>query len=499
MRRRILSVLPCLLASVTFVPPAAAAKLVGWDVSITAFTSHAEVPNVSDGLWVDEQTNTSLFEVGAAVVLICRYAYQKVGAPQNFKPFDIGIFSLDGAGVAEKHDVKKFDPIAAPNGVANALWVPKQAGTFQFRCEFNGVDENSQDDGRTLTIKVVPKSDSAYQGSFPAPAPVIVAPVKGTMFRLEPGARLYLRVTLPDTPFANAKNIAAYAIATPYDESWHIDVMRRGTGATSYVENEVAAFAGPLTSLEIGGIAGKQLTAQWFEQHGGVGPYRIRAYLTQQVQSGTRVGAKVSVDFDVLPESTTMAIPKPGDSPAIAGGVTVPPPPGSHTREVGPVKKPGGPKEMTSPGLILPLPDLVAEKQKYEIAGVVPTWDISTTVDEKAAVHAQNGHCFFKMKLYVRNEGAAPSGSFMAALRADEAGTAAVIRGRSIAPRGVATFEQVVELQAGDNHLTFTIDPHFDVKEADESNNKQAMRVWVKGKCLRAKPRVARAAVAFRN
>jgi hypothetical protein len=469
-------------------PLAGAEKLVGWNVSIVSFTSHADVPAVSGGMWINAQTETSLFQVGEPVTLVCPYSYQQIGAPQNFRPFDIGIIALNGGGVAEKHDVTKFDKFAAPNGLAHTVFVPKHAGTFEFLCSFNGVDENNQDDERKLTVKIVPQDDSGYVGSFPAPVPVIVAPVKDANFSLEPGARLYLRVTLPPTPFANVKDIAAYAVATPYDERWHIDILRRGSGATSGFEDEVAAFAGPLTSLEFGSIVGQNLTTQWFEQHGGAGLYRIRVYLTQKVQAFTKAGAQVSVDFEVTPQAKTMSLPKPGHVPAAAGGTAIPPPPGSHTRAVGPVKKPGSLNEAAATDLVVPLPDLVAEKQNYEIAGVVPTWDISTSVDDKAASKVENGRCFFRMKLFVRNAGAAPSGSFMGAVRDDEAGTAAVMQWRSIPPRGVGTVEQLMELRPGDNHLSFTIDPHFEVKESDESNNKQLMRVFVKGKCQRAPP-----------
>jgi hypothetical protein len=478
------------LALATLAPGAGAAKLAGWNVSVASFTSHAEVPDVANGIWVNEQTETTLFQVGSGVVLVCPWKYTTIGPVKNFEPFDVGIFSTQGAnGPVAKLDVKKFDPKGPKGGLVHTLWVPKLPGKFQLHCRSSAVDENPQDNERKLFVLVVPKNGSGSDGSFPAPTPVIEAPKQNALFALEPGARLYLGVTLPDHPFGNAKNIAAYAMATPYEERWHIDVVRRGTGALSAFEDEVAAFAGPLTSLEIGAVAGKQLTTTWFEQHGGPGAYRIRAYLTQQVDSGTRTGPKVSVDFDVTPPAKTLRIPKPGDSPAMAGGVVVPPPPASDTRAPGAVKKPGTVNEVAAPGLILPLPDLAAEKQKYQIAGVIPGWDNNTSVDEQAAVRAENGHCFFKMKLHVRNAGAMASGPFMAALRADEADSGAVMQWRSIAPRATATVEQLVELQAGDNHLSFTIDPHFALKEADESNNKQTMRILVKGKCLKTQRR----------
>lgn len=488
MRRTVVCCTGLVLAALT--PSAQAGKLDGWNVRVTSFSSHADVPDVASGIWVNEQTESTVFQVGAAVVLVCPWQYQAIGPAKNFAPFYVGIFSMQGAGGPATHiEIKKFDPAGPQGGLVQTLWAPKLPGEYELRCKADAIDGNLQDNERKLFIKVVPKDGSRYEGSFPAPAPAIEAPKKGAQFALEPGARLYLRVTLPDKPFANAQNIAAYAQATPYDERWHIDVMRRGTGAQSGFEDEVAAFAGPLTSLDIGGVAAKQLTTHWFEQHGGAGGYRIRAYLTQQLGSGTRVGAKVSVDFDVTPPATTMRIPKPGDAPAAAGGVALPPPPASRTRTPGAVKQPGSVNEVAAPGLILPLPDLAAEKQKYEIAGVAPTWDNSTSVDERAAVRAAAGHCFFRMKLHVRNVGTVPSGPFMAALRADEAGSAAVMQWRSIAPRAIATAGQLVELQAGDNHLSFTIDPHFALKEADESNNKQSMRIFVKGKCLETQRR----------
>jgi hypothetical protein len=134
-------------------------------------------------------------------------------------------------------------------------------------------------------------------GTFKAPAPVIEAPAPGTKFALEPGASLNLRVTLPNTPFGNAANLVAFAAASPEVEHWHIDVLRRGPGSS---EDEASAFAGPLTALQFGEKIGKRLTAEWFGQHGGAGPYRIRAYLSQQGASGSSRGPAVSVDFDVV-------------------------------------------------------------------------------------------------------------------------------------------------------------------------------------------------------
>jgi hypothetical protein len=134
-------------------------------------------------------------------------------------------------------------------------------------------------------------------GTFKAPAPVIEAPAKGARFALEAGASLELRIRLPDAPFGNAANIAAFAAASPEQERWHIDVLRRGPGSS---EEEVSAFAGPLTALRFGENIGKRMTAEWFEQHGGAGPYRIRAYLSQQVGGALNTGAAATVDFDVV-------------------------------------------------------------------------------------------------------------------------------------------------------------------------------------------------------
>jgi len=134
-------------------------------------------------------------------------------------------------------------------------------------------------------------------GTFKSPAPVIEAPTKGAQFALEPGAALKLRIRLPNAPFANAANIVAFAAASPEVESWHIDVLRRGPGAS---EDEASAYAGPLTALQFGEKVGRRLTTEWFEQHGGAGPYRIRAYLSQQVASGLQQGPAASVDFDVV-------------------------------------------------------------------------------------------------------------------------------------------------------------------------------------------------------
>jgi hypothetical protein len=134
-------------------------------------------------------------------------------------------------------------------------------------------------------------------GTFKAPAPVIEAPASGARFALEAGASLELRIRLPDAPFRNAANVAAFAAASPEPVRWHIDVLRRGPGSS---EEEASAFAGPLTALRFGENVGKRMTAEWFGQHGGAGPYRIRTYLSQQVGGALNRGAATTVDFDVV-------------------------------------------------------------------------------------------------------------------------------------------------------------------------------------------------------
>jgi hypothetical protein len=134
--------------------------------------------------------------------------------------------------------------------------------------------------------------------TFKSPVPVIEAPAKGARFALESGASLGIRVTLPDSPFGKAANVVAFAATSPGIERWHIDVLRRG--ASSGEEEEISAYAGPLTALQFGDIVGKRLTTEWFEQNGGVGLYRLRAYLSQQVGDGLQYGPSASVDFEVV-------------------------------------------------------------------------------------------------------------------------------------------------------------------------------------------------------
>ncbi len=134
--------------------------------------------------------------------------------------------------------------------------------------------------------------------TFKSPVPVFEAPAKGARFALEPGASLEVRVTLPDSPFGKAANLAAFAATSPGIERWHIDVLRRG--AAPEEEEEISGYAGPLTALQFGDIVGKRLTTEWFEEHGGAGRYRLRAYLSQQVGDGLQYGPSVSVDFEVV-------------------------------------------------------------------------------------------------------------------------------------------------------------------------------------------------------
>jgi hypothetical protein len=121
------------------------------------------------------------------------------------------------------------------------------------------------------------------------PAPIISAPNEGLKYSLGSKQPLPLNISL-----------ARALSATKEEVTWHIVVLRADSSEGSDFDNEVAEFAGPLTSPQIGLSVVARLTPKWFIDHGGAGRYRLKTFLTRKLASGTATGPASAVTFEVV-------------------------------------------------------------------------------------------------------------------------------------------------------------------------------------------------------
>jgi hypothetical protein len=127
-----------------------------------------------------------------------------------------------------------------------------------------------------------------------------------------------------------------------------------------------------------------------------------------------------------------------------------------------------------------PLPDLAAGSQ-VTIGGKTANWGENVALDASAATRRTNGICAFVLQYSVRNAGSAPAAPFLGAW---SDGTKTWEKQfSSLMPGGSINQNESIDLKAGTQTLTLTLDPRNQVTESNENNNDSRLQVTVTGSC----------------
>jgi hypothetical protein len=170
-------------------------------------------------------------------------------------------------------------------------------------------------------VHAQPKPNEPATGWIPTPH--FTSPGSFQKFTLAPSLVVTLNADIPKTPLLNPGSrsrtgqqfdFVAYAKASPFDEQWHVEIVKFGPGGGSV---SLQTFEAPVTGKNFV----HTLSADWFYAKGGKGKYAARAYLRQGSASGIMTG----VSFEIV-TPVKMSDQKPGNAKAVPG---ILPPPGT--------------------------------------------------------------------------------------------------------------------------------------------------------------------------
>jgi hypothetical protein len=278
---------------------AAVTAMPGWNLQVEFFDTGISIPAGGDVGWlVADETITDVFTEGELIIAYCQYQYAAVKNPKSFMPFTV-TYRMDGQVV----DVEKVTKYEQQHATPLGAFLAPSAGNHLIECRLDVADANSSDNVKTRAITVKAKKPG-IAGDLPAPAPEFLQPQPGQKFWQTAGSRVVLTASVPNEPFGtnnhdpgdhDFSNFFEYSKATIQTEQWHLEVVRIGSGPNSGAEAKVASYAGNLIGLQFAHAVDVALP---------VGRYAARAWLTQQVTAGLRVGPNSRVEFDVLAPAT---------------------------------------------------------------------------------------------------------------------------------------------------------------------------------------------------
>lgn len=130
----------------------------------------------------------------------------------------------------------------------------------------------------------------------------------------------------------------------------------------------------------------------------------------------------------------------------------------------------GGARDLTSAAQLL-------------VGSIATSWGTNVSINDTQAFSRQNGVCQFVIQHGVRNLGSAGSGAFSSIWSNSNAPGSFSRRWGSIAPGGLDTRKDMVELKPGQNILSLTLDNLSQVQETNENNNRLRVVINLTGSC----------------
>jgi len=259
-------------------------------------------------LW---NTIATVFREGEKVGFHCNAGILEKGDEKyNFPIY----FYVDGALVAQ---VSRKDNLEATN---RPVWTATGVGTHTLECRMqSNVGSKANDSANTAFVVkpyVAGEPGVLYtQSSFSGPK--ITSIQSGQKFVLRPDLKISVEALI-----GSASYFVSYTKSSPYDELWHIEIVRRGSGKMSAAETLVTQDSGVISTSKFGTTLG-----EWFMVNAGAGLYAARTYLSQKRPDGYFVGTSDRVEFEVVAPLTlgNAGLQVVQSSPAAASGSAAPP------------------------------------------------------------------------------------------------------------------------------------------------------------------------------
>ena len=248
--------------------------------------------------------SASVFREGDPVGLACNAGGPPVNKDDMYENFRI-FFFVDGKllkSLTRLENAAHSDP---------AIWTATGVGTHALECRVDAkAPGDKANDSASVAVVVKPKVAGEpgvmYYGAFGSTeGPKVTAPKQGERYTLQPDMTIDVIAAVPGGAYTTG-----WAQQTPYDERWHIDVVRRGSGPNSAAEALVMRDTGALTTPKFGTTLG-----EWFVKNGGVGRYAARIYFSQQRPDGYFESASSRIEFEVTERTTDERSNRP---PAVA-------------------------------------------------------------------------------------------------------------------------------------------------------------------------------------
>jgi len=250
-----------------------------YDIWPAPFTMNNE--GVMVVVWSDKAT---VFREDEKVGLKCDTSVQKTDEEKyNFPIY----FYVDGALFAQLSGKDILDPSKMP------VWTAKGVGTHTLECRMKSNIGSKANDSANVALIVKPYIPGEPGVFYPLTfyhGLEFSSPTSGQRFVLRPDLKVNIKVTLH-----GAEYFASYTKSTPYDELWHIEIVRRGSGPMSATETLVVQDSGVISASPFGTTLG-----EWFMANAGAGQYVARAYISQKRPDGYFVTASERVEFEVV-------------------------------------------------------------------------------------------------------------------------------------------------------------------------------------------------------
>lgn len=365
-----------------------AAPAQAWDVSPSFLDAEAVKDKIPGTAALHVLGSPYTFRENTPVRLACGYTYG--GSVVEPPPWKIR-FTVDGKTIGEvpaqtptivTWNSKSSGPTSShvsagkryrnTDFTASITWKASGSGSRTVQCELNpGGSQNEDSPHNNITQITVNVKPSAPLAAGDLPAVDLLLP-GGNRFGIGPATSIGVLVKIKPKAVDGEPDFLAYTQASPFEERWHIEIVRSGKGGFGAYESPVGEFSGPVKTLQQSIV----LTSAWLGQHNaGPGKYRARAYLSQSVRGVNVTGPNDSIEFELTAPETVnrglapaaTAMPAPGKRP-------LPTPPVPATRAGTPVPTPQQPADGTTlPGRPAPVsPAGTATRQPATAAPATP-------------------------------------------------------------------------------------------------------------------------------
>lgn len=287
-----------------------------WDAAPTGFLimdPPATVATANAAAAAGQQS----FDEGTPLRLGCYYQYQSgtdVPPPWRIE------FAVDGESVGSVHaknpkiatitkskeyvstegitsETSKTHQLVAEAYYAEVKWTAAGDGPRAVQCLLNpdkvGGEKNVDNNIAQQTI-TVRRLKALSRGGLP---PVDLNSAAGsTVFVMGPAMQISLYAKVSGQASGGKANVVAYAKASPFEENWHIDILRPATREPGGRESVIGSFTGPLSDLQFSA----QVSHAWLQaRNAEPGKYVARAYLSQTANGVTMTGPDDRLQFEL--------------------------------------------------------------------------------------------------------------------------------------------------------------------------------------------------------